>query len=186
MLRIRHELILFEITCNRLKVIKVLALAKSAIRNNLGAELNEIKQLFNDYINYNIKNYNIKGITFYPQFSNTKIIYIFDKQDDKYKSELIGGTANINLIGETNNQEDSFDYSDKKRIFKFELVNPECIDDIVLNLEMLKTLTPDVYKLFGIFVILYSILLNISNKYCSYFNSPVNSLVSTSLYFSHE
>lgn len=115
-------------------------------------ELNEIKQLFNDYINYNIKNYNIKGITFYPQFSGTKIIYIFDKQDDKYKSELIGGTANINLIGETNNQEDSFDYSDKKRIFKFELVNPECIDDIVLNLEMLKTLTPDVYKLFGIFV----------------------------------
>ena len=34
----------FEITCNRIKVIKVLALAKSAIRNNLGAELKEIKQ----------------------------------------------------------------------------------------------------------------------------------------------
>jgi pimeloyl-ACP methyl ester carboxylesterase len=34
----------FEITRNRLKVIKVLALAKSAIRNNLGTELNEIKQ----------------------------------------------------------------------------------------------------------------------------------------------
>jgi pimeloyl-ACP methyl ester carboxylesterase len=34
----------FEITRNRIKVIKVLALAKSAIRNNLGAELNEIKQ----------------------------------------------------------------------------------------------------------------------------------------------
>ena len=28
----------FEITCNRIKVIKVLALAKSAIRSNLGAE----------------------------------------------------------------------------------------------------------------------------------------------------
>ena len=37
-------------------------------------------------------------------------------------------------------------------LFKFELVNPECIDDIVLNLEMVKTLIPDVYKLFGIFV----------------------------------
>ena len=34
----------FEITRNRIKVIKVLALAKSAIRNNLGAELKEIKQ----------------------------------------------------------------------------------------------------------------------------------------------
>ena len=39
-----------------------------------------------------------------------------------------------------------------KRIFKFELVNPECLDDIVLNLEMTKTTTADVYKLFGIFV----------------------------------
>ena len=34
----------FEITYNRLKVIKIIALAKSAIRNNLGEELNEIKQ----------------------------------------------------------------------------------------------------------------------------------------------
>ena len=34
----------FEITNNRMKVIKILALAKSAIRNNLGEELNQIKQ----------------------------------------------------------------------------------------------------------------------------------------------
>lgn len=34
----------FEITRNRLKVIKIIALAKSAIRNNLGEELNGIKQ----------------------------------------------------------------------------------------------------------------------------------------------
>lgn len=33
----------FEITSNRLKVIKIIALAKSAIRNNLGEELKEIK-----------------------------------------------------------------------------------------------------------------------------------------------
>ena len=33
----------FQITTSRLKVIKVLALAKSAIRNNLGEELNQIK-----------------------------------------------------------------------------------------------------------------------------------------------
>jgi pimeloyl-ACP methyl ester carboxylesterase len=35
---------MFAITTNRLKVIKIIALAKSAIRNNLGEELNEIKQ----------------------------------------------------------------------------------------------------------------------------------------------
>jgi 2-hydroxy-6-oxonona-2,4-dienedioate hydrolase len=34
----------FEITNNRIKVIKIIALAKSAIRNNLGEELGEIKQ----------------------------------------------------------------------------------------------------------------------------------------------
>ena len=34
----------FSITNNRLKVIKIIALAKSAIRNNLGEELNHIKQ----------------------------------------------------------------------------------------------------------------------------------------------
>jgi pimeloyl-ACP methyl ester carboxylesterase len=34
----------FEITNNRLKVIKIISLAKSAIRNNLGDELSQIKQ----------------------------------------------------------------------------------------------------------------------------------------------
>ena len=34
----------FEITRNRIKVIKIIALAKSAIRNNLGDELNGIQQ----------------------------------------------------------------------------------------------------------------------------------------------
>lgn len=35
---------LFEITNNRIKVIKIIALAKSAIRSNLNEELNQIKQ----------------------------------------------------------------------------------------------------------------------------------------------
>ena len=34
----------FEITTNRIKVIKIIALAKSAIRHNLGEELNQIQQ----------------------------------------------------------------------------------------------------------------------------------------------
>ena len=34
----------FEITNNRLKVIKIIALAKSAIRNNVGEELKNIQQ----------------------------------------------------------------------------------------------------------------------------------------------
>ncbi len=34
----------FEITNNRIKVIKIISLAKSAIRNNLGEELSQVKQ----------------------------------------------------------------------------------------------------------------------------------------------
>ena len=34
----------FELTNNRMKVLKIISLAKSAIRNNLGEELNQIKQ----------------------------------------------------------------------------------------------------------------------------------------------
>jgi hypothetical protein len=112
-------------------------------------ELNQIQSLFKDWISPNIKNYNIKGITFYPQYSGSKIIYIFDKQDDNYKNELLAGDAVIEI-----NEDDNLkllESSDKKRIFKFELMNPECIDDIVLNLEMKKTNIPDVYKLYGIF-----------------------------------
>jgi 2-hydroxy-6-oxonona-2,4-dienedioate hydrolase len=43
---VTEELIdeVMEITTNRLKAIKIIALAKSAIRNNLGEELNQIKQ----------------------------------------------------------------------------------------------------------------------------------------------
>jgi hypothetical protein len=34
----------YEIVNNRIKAIKIISLAKSAIRNNLGEELNQIKQ----------------------------------------------------------------------------------------------------------------------------------------------
>ncbi len=112
-------------------------------------ELNQTQALFRDYIQPNIKKYNIKGISFYPQYSGTKIIYVFDKQDEKFKNELLTGDAIINTDPENNVQ--LIDSPDKKTIFKFELMNPECIDDIILNLEMTKTVTPDVYKLFGIF-----------------------------------
>lgn len=114
-------------------------------------EMNEIKELFSNDIAEGIKKFNIKGITFYPQYSGNKLIYIFDKQDEKYKQELMEGRAEIHLIGEEGLVQENFEYSDKKRIFKFELVDPECIDDIVLNLQMIKTSTPDVYKLYGIF-----------------------------------
>jgi hypothetical protein len=122
-------------------------------------ELNQIQSLFKDYIKPNVKNYNIKGITYYPQYSGAKIIYVFDKQDEKYKNELLSGDAVIDLDQKNNLQLLDPSETDVKRIFKFELINPECVDDIILNLEMIKTNISDVYKLYGIF---YQI--NSSNK----------------------
>lgn len=125
--------------------------------NNIGInisrpyEMNEIKELFANDINNGMKKFNIKGITFYPQYSGTKLIYIFDKQDEMYKQELMEGKGDINLINDSELVQDNFEYSDKKRLFKFELVDSEYLDDIVLNLQMVKTQTQDVYKLFGIF-----------------------------------
>ena len=58
-------------------------------------ELNEISQLFNEVIKLNQKKYNIKGLTIYPEYSGNKLIYIFDKDDEKYKQEILNGKTNI-------------------------------------------------------------------------------------------
>ena len=39
-------------------------------------ELNQFQTMFKESINNNIKNFNIKGITFYPVNSGNKLIYI--------------------------------------------------------------------------------------------------------------
>ena len=51
-------------------------------------EINQFNSLFNEYISTNVVKYNIKGITFYPNVSGTKLIYIFDKSDEKLKNDL--------------------------------------------------------------------------------------------------
>jgi hypothetical protein len=114
-------------------------------------EINQVNSLFKKYIKPNIKDYNIKGLTFYPKFSGNKLIYIFDKTDEKYKNELLNDDVKINLINNKDLEMDEYEFSDKKKIYKFELNNPEYIDDIIINLEMKKTDTCDVYKLYGIF-----------------------------------
>ena len=121
-------------------------------------ELNQMKSMFLELSN-NIKNHNIKGITYYPQYSGTKLIYIFDKQDEKYKNSLLNG-ENVNIENTLlcDENEDNIDVNlDKKIIYKFELTDLECIDDINLNLEMIKTNISDVYKLYAIF--------NLNNKF---------------------
>ena len=114
-------------------------------------EINQANDLFSEYINPYTKKYNIKGLTFYPETSGTKLIYLFDKQDDKFKNDLSTGTMEINPNAKNDDNVQLLDSSYSKKIFKFELFNPECIDDIVVNLEMKKAGISDVYKLYGIF-----------------------------------
>lgn len=120
-------------------------------------EINQANDLFNEYININIKKYNIKGLTFYPEVSGTKLIYLFDKQDDKIKNDFSLGNVEIKPDEKNDDNLSLLESSDSKKIFKFALIDPECIDDIVANIEMKKTATSDVYKLYSVF--------NISNNY---------------------
>jgi hypothetical protein len=114
-------------------------------------ELNQTCELFSEYIEKYIKKYNIKGLSFYPENSGTKLIYLFDKQDDKFRTELSSGSITINTNAKEEDNLQLLETSDSKKTLKFELVNAECTDKITLNLEMRKTNIPDVYKLYGIF-----------------------------------
>ena len=135
-------------------------------------ELNKIQELFIDYIGINLTFLNIKGITFYPKNSATKLIYIFDKLDNQYKDDIINNKININKKNNLKNENiiDNFDkndnfeknYNDEKnnndeKILKFELNDITNDKDIILNFEMKKTKKSDVYKLYSIF--------NINTKY---------------------
>jgi hypothetical protein len=123
-------------------------------------ELNQISSLFQENIHNNNKKYNIKGIAFYPELSGSKLIYIFDKNDEKIKEELLKGVENIdnnafNLEEETGDKD--LNNIDKKIIYKYEIKDIENIKEIIINLEMKKTLINDVYRLYAIF--------NYKNKY---------------------
>ena len=122
-------------------------------------EINQMNQLFKEYISQNVSKYNIKGISFYPVNSGVKLIYIFDKQDEKIKNEIQNNVINLDntntdlkQLEDVKNFNLNEDYFNRKKIiYKYELTNIENSDNIFANLEMKKTQIPDVYKLFGIF-----------------------------------
>ncbi len=119
---------------------------------NTPYEINEIDMLCQYYIKDNIKKYNIKGICFNPEFSGTKIIYLFDKTDDEYKNNLYQGKkSELNNDNNYNDEYKNNDNLEKRRIYKFEKKNLETTETIFKNLEMVKTNISDVYKLFAIF-----------------------------------
>ena len=112
-------------------------------------ELNEINDLFRENMSSNCKKYNIKGLSFLPEISGTKLIYIFDKTDETFKNKLI--VNDIKSIKNENNEiKNPIDLTDKK-IYTFEIIDSKYIDNIILNFEMVKTDISDIYKLYSIF-----------------------------------
>ena len=129
-------------------------------------ELNNIQELFIDYIGTNLTFLNIKGITFYPKNSATKLIYIFDRLDNQYKEDIISNKISIGKENNSTNENniDNYEKNDndekndyEEKILKFELNDITNENDIILNFEMKKTKKSDVYKLYSIF--------NINKKY---------------------
>lgn len=93
----------------------------------------------NNFVKNTVKNYEkqyqIKGLVFYPEISGTKLIYLFEDN---------------NIIEKTNqNQTQDFKINKSKALVKKEFIS-KTSNDIYATLEMCSTLQPDNYKLFAL------------------------------------
>ena len=140
-------------------------------------DVSNTKLLFYEYLkSIDKKKFNVKGIVFYPQYSGTKYIYIFDKQDEEcilylttHYPYVIKNTRPLStplplsihhpiplpLSVEKKNIKlnvANVKYSNNDKTTKFKYVlNAKNDEDIMINIEMIKTHIPDVYKLYSVF-----------------------------------
>jgi len=114
-------------------------------------EIDSLEKLVNEDIK-KTHDFHVRGISFYPEFSATKLIYVFnDDKDKKFLSknqdckdtvtpkEIIEPTKNINL----NNYSET-----RKSVFKYKTKDNFKNDKLYFILELRKTEISDVYKLF--------------------------------------
>lgn len=149
-------------------------------------ELNQIKHMHYEYISTNMKLLNIKGLSFYPQTSGTKIIYMYDKDkhDEEYKNKILTTISTLNdinpqILVETE-EEPIMKLENKKLIgYTFRLADIEYNKDIILNFEMEKTNVYDTYKLYSVF------LKNINNTR-KYYKKFIDNVYIQSLQLSRE
>lgn len=120
-------------------------------------ELNQKNILFFEYIKQFSKNLNIKGISFYPEKSGIKLIYIFNKNDVDLKEKLMYNIEFINKC-DTNESEKKIEVEKKiknitvmKNVITFDLINIDDTKIIKQVFEVVKTDTSDIYKLYALF-----------------------------------
>lgn len=111
----------------------------------------DIKEAIDDYKN-NQGKIKIRGITFYPFISGTKLIYLFDNNFEEIKNKQILNNPNIISLdnNETLNYND-INFNDMEIIYDNYKLNPDFIpnkDNIILTFEV-KKINPDedIYKL---------------------------------------
>jgi len=113
-------------------------------------ELSNIDKLLNDILETH--DFHVRGLSFYPEISGTKLIYVFNEDKDKKllsqnkeikdsPKEIIAPTKNINNIQILDNKKTKNKYIIKEKYAK---------DDIYFVLELKKTEISDVYKLFAV------------------------------------
>lgn len=111
----------------------------------------DIKEAIDDYKN-NQGKIKIRGITFYPFISGTKLIYLFDNNFEEIKNKQILNNPNIISLdnNETLNYND-INFNDMEITYDNYKLNPDFIpnkDNIILTFEV-KKINPDedIYKL---------------------------------------
>lgn len=120
-------------------------------------EINNIGRLFKEHINENARKHNIKGICFFPMYSGSKLIYLFDKDEDEetrnnlLNNDSIKKKSNNMEIDEMDNDDDSDNENKHKRIYKFRPSDLTSNKKIVLKFKLRKTENLDVYDMYSIF-----------------------------------
>jgi len=135
--------------------------------NNLELEVNKVFELdkfdnFIDNILPKVKNLKYRGICFYPEISETKLIFnLNNSNQEKYNknksnSNNINNSDSNNMNNDLNNNlnNNEIKYNKKqcstlKENRKFKYIN-QTDDDVFAVLDMKQTENPDVYKLYSV------------------------------------
>lgn len=109
-------------------------------------ELEQIDKLIHEDI-FNTHDFHVRGISFFPEVSNTKLIYVFNPKKDILNKTISNGLKNLKNNSDELVREANYE-SNKKIIKKFIVKNNLPNKNVEFNILLLKTNIVDVYKLY--------------------------------------
>ena len=115
-------------------------------------ELNQIDKLLNDIIETH--DFHVRGLSFYPEISGTKLIYVFNEDKDKKTLSQNKDTKDthkdIIIPTKTNINSNTLASESKKSKMKYIIKDKYENEQIHFILELKKTEIADVYKIFAV------------------------------------